>query len=108
MAFSETQTVTPYRHLRITTIATFIPAFALLVPTGVVTERPLPAIGLVPMAISAMLSAATLMSKRKEFPETPYADAAVVLALLVVMIPSYVSERKPGAPLLSLPFVASR
>ncbi|KAI1088638.1 hypothetical protein F5B19DRAFT_413048 [Rostrohypoxylon terebratum] len=41
------------RPLRITTVATFLPAFPLLLAHGVVSNSPAPAVGLVPLAVSA-------------------------------------------------------
>ena len=44
------------RSLRITTAATFLPAFPLLLAHGVVSSSPAPAVGLVPLAVSASTS----------------------------------------------------
>ncbi|KAI1207036.1 uncharacterized protein F4807DRAFT_436749 [Annulohypoxylon truncatum] len=44
------------RSLRITTAATFLPAFPLLLAHGVVSNSPAPAVGLVPLAVSASTS----------------------------------------------------
>ncbi|KAI0881320.1 uncharacterized protein GGS22DRAFT_73614 [Annulohypoxylon maeteangense] len=44
------------RSLRITTAATFLPAFPLLLAHGVVANSPAPAVGLVPLAVSASTS----------------------------------------------------
>lgn len=41
------------RSLRIVTIATFLPAFALCLAHGIVTKSPVPAVGLVPLAFSS-------------------------------------------------------
>ena len=77
------------RQLRIFTIAALIPAFALLIPAGVVTYQPLPAIGLVPMTMSALLGLATLASHQMSTSERTWADIVVAVSLLAVLIPRY-------------------
>jgi hypothetical protein len=77
------------RQLRIFTIAAIIPAFALLVPSGVVTYQPLPAIGLVPMAMSALLGLATLASPKMSTHGKTWADIVIAVSLLAVLIPRY-------------------
>lgn len=76
----------PDRALRITTIVTFVPALALLIPSGVVTARPLPAIGLVPMAMSLVVSMAALTSNKSSVRMRPTADTIVALSLMTVMV----------------------
>lgn len=77
------------RQLRFVTIAAMVPALALLIASGVITYQVLPAIGLVPMAMSAVTGAAILFAdisdKRKAT-----ADIVMVLSLLAVLIPRYV------------------
>jgi hypothetical protein len=77
-------------HSRVITVCTFIPALALLIPVGVYTQKALPALGLVPMALSTGLGAARLASNGKSNPRKPYADFIVALSLLAILIPSYV------------------
>ena len=76
----------PDRTLRIITIVAFIPALALLTPSGVVTARPLPAIGLVPMAMSLVVSMAALGSKKSSSRMRPMADSIVAVSLMIVMV----------------------
>lgn len=76
----------PDRALRITTIVNFVPALALLIPSGVVTAKPLPAIGLVPMAMSLVVSMAALTSNKSSVRMRPTADTIVALSLMTVMI----------------------
>jgi len=76
----------PDRTLRIITIVAFIPALALLIPSGVVTAKPLPAIGLVPMAMSLVVSMAALSSKKSAVNIRPTADAIVASSLMIVMV----------------------
>jgi uncharacterized membrane protein YhaH (DUF805 family) len=76
----------PDRTLRIITIVAFVPALALLIPSGVVTARPLPAIGLVPMAMSLVVSMAALASKKSSSRMRPMADSIVAVSLMIVMV----------------------
>jgi uncharacterized membrane protein YhaH (DUF805 family) len=76
----------PDRTLRIITIVAFVPALALLIPSGVVTARPLPAIGLVPMAMSLVISMAALGSKKSPSKMRPMADSIVAVSLMIVMV----------------------
>ena len=43
----------PHRQLRIVTLLAFIPGFALLLPYGIITAKPLPAVGIAPLFFSA-------------------------------------------------------
>jgi hypothetical protein len=76
----------PDRTLRIVTIVAFVPALALLIPSGVVTAKPLPAIGLVPMAMSLVVSMAALGSKKSLTRMRPMADTIVATSLMIVMV----------------------
>ncbi|KAM0692419.1 hypothetical protein Q7P36_008622 [Cladosporium allicinum] len=81
----------PDRTLRIITIVAFVPALALLIPSGVVTARPLPAIGLVPMAMSLVVSMAALASKKSSSRMRPMADSIVAVSLMIVMVFSWIT-----------------
>lgn len=52
--------VHPDRQLRVMTIVAMLPAIALLISTGITTSSYLPAVGLVPMAFSCLVSAVAL------------------------------------------------
>jgi hypothetical protein len=86
------------RQLRIFTIAAIIPAFALLVPSGVITYQPLPAIGLVPMAMSALLGLAALAGRNMSSYGRTWADIIVAISLLAVLIPRYGFPRIQSSP----------
>ena len=73
-------------QLRLITIAAMIPALALLIPHGVITYQALPAIGLVPMAMSAVSGAAILLYKISDKRKAT-TDICVFLSLLAVLIP---------------------
>ncbi|KAK8104577.1 uncharacterized protein PG998_011610 [Apiospora kogelbergensis] len=52
--------------LRVVTIATFLPAFALCIAHGVRSGRPVPAVGLVPLAFSSGSSVFLLVRQRRD------------------------------------------
>ncbi|KAM0715902.1 hypothetical protein Q7P37_008416 [Cladosporium fusiforme] len=81
------------RQLRIVTVLSFIPAFALNVAVGVVTELPLPALNLIPMAFSTGLGLVLLVDKKR--PKKPTADLVAAGSLLVFLIATwiYLTER---------------
>lgn len=84
--------VHPDRQLRIVTIVAMIPALALLITAGIITASYLPAIGVVPMAFSCLVSAAALGS-RDYSPGAgkAMADAMAALSLLGIWVPRLVS-----------------
>lgn len=84
----------PNRQLRTITVLTFIPAMALAIPAGVVSAKPLPALGLIPMAASCFLGLVVLAGKGKRFPKGPHADFIVASSLILVLILRY--QTPPG------------
>ncbi|KAK8061760.1 hypothetical protein PG994_008126 [Apiospora phragmitis] len=87
--------------LRVVAIATFLPAFALCVAHGARSGRPVPVVGLVPLAFSSGLSIFLLVrqrrynkknkSKKKQAqPRNPvltfFADVVLAAALMVVLV----------------------
>lgn len=78
------------RQLRFITMAAMIPALPLLITHGVITYQPLPAIGLVPMAMSAVSGAATLLIKVSDKRKATI-DIIIFFSLLAVLIPRHVS-----------------
>ncbi|KAL1587912.1 hypothetical protein WHR41_03131 [Cladosporium halotolerans] len=80
----------PNRQLRTITVLTFIPAMALAIPAGVVSAKPLPALGLIPMAASCFLGLVVLAGKGKRFPKGPHADFIVASSLILVLILSWI------------------
>lgn len=81
------------KAIRIITIVNMIPALALLIPSGVVTGNAFPALGLVPMAFSCMVSMTALGSK-KEYSYVrflvPGADFTAATFLMILMVIRYV------------------
>lgn len=77
------------RQLRMFTIAAMIPALVLLIPSGVFTYQALPAIGLVPMAMSAALGAAVVTDRKISTSRRAVADIVIATLLLFVLVPRY-------------------
>ncbi|KAK3328061.1 hypothetical protein B0T19DRAFT_181916 [Cercophora scortea] len=65
------------RSLRIATIATFLPAFPLCVAHGVLSQNPVPAVGLAPLAVSAGV-AIFLLSRSSKQKQRSADDSEVV------------------------------
>ncbi|KAL7791310.1 hypothetical protein V8C37DRAFT_382667, partial [Trichoderma ceciliae] len=57
------------RPLRILAVASFIPSFALCIAHGVLSHKPVPAVGLVPQAVSVVTSIALLRASRDRNPD---------------------------------------
>ena len=82
------------RTLRFMTVWSWIPAMALLIPFGVITETLLPALGLVPLTISAVFGLAKIYGFIKDdyrvHAVTIYAatmDGLIAVLLLGMTIP---------------------
>ncbi|KAM0475125.1 hypothetical protein ACHAPX_007259 [Trichoderma viride] len=57
------------RPLRILAVASFVPSFALCIAHGVLSHRPVPAVGLIPQAFSVATSIALLRAARSHRPD---------------------------------------
>jgi hypothetical protein len=77
------------RTLRTTTIVTFLLAFALLIPYGVTTAAVLPALGLVPAFISAILSPLALNTSARWRWFILCIDAFVAVFLFGILMPFF-------------------
>jgi hypothetical protein len=75
------------RVLRTTTIVTFLLAFALLLPYGVTTAAVLPALGLVPAFISAILSPLALNTSSRWRGFILCIDAFITAFLVGILVP---------------------
>jgi len=104
------QTPQKHRTLRLISLLTIIPALPLGVSHAIVSGSPLPGVGLVPMAFSAVLAIVTLcMGNRKQRisldEPTPQvgkiiitvADILLALAYLVILIFSWIILGSYGA-----------
>lgn len=78
------------RSLRIVTIIAMVPALGLLIPAGVVTGNALPALGLIPMGMSCLVSMTALGSSKKDDSYlrfvVPGADFATATFLMILMV----------------------
>jgi hypothetical protein len=78
------------RTVRIITIVDMLPALLLLIPAGVVTGNAFPAVGLVPMAFSCLVSATALGSKRQSsygqfiVPGADFTAATLIMVFMIV------------------------
>jgi hypothetical protein len=75
------------RILRTTTIVTFLLAFAFLLPYGVASHSVLPAIGLVPAFISAILSPLALNTSTRWRSFILCMDAFIGIFLIAILVP---------------------
>jgi hypothetical protein len=75
------------RTLRLITIGSWVPAMALLIPYGVKTESPFPALGLIPLTMSAVVGLAKLHVGAGLYNYTVYMDALITVLLLCFTIP---------------------
>lgn len=73
-------------QLRLVTLGTFLPALGLNIAAGAVTCRPLPALGMIPMGLSAGLG--LLVLYRGKRPDGSHADLLVGLLLLTFLVVS--------------------
>ena len=78
------------RVLRTTTIVTFLLAFALLIPYGVTTAAVLPALGLVPAFISAILSPLALNTSPRWTWFILCMDTFVAVFLFSILMPFFI------------------
>ena len=75
------------RTLRIIMIVAFVPALALLTGVSVALySEPVPAIGIIPMAMSLAANISALRNPKSPVRQKPMVDAVVALSLLFIMI----------------------
>jgi len=81
------------RSLRIVTIVSMVPALALLIPSGVLSGNAFPALTLIPMGMSCLVSMTALGRKKDDSyikHALPGADFASASFLMVMMVLRYV------------------
>jgi hypothetical protein len=77
----------PYRGLRIIAMFDFIAALALLLPCGILTNKPLPALGIAPMFFSAA-SQLVVIGARPQMPiSTVFINLLLAVFLFSILIP---------------------
>jgi len=83
-----------YRQLRVITILAFLLATALLLPHGVIAERPLPAMGIAPMFFSAAMGVLVFTGMLR-LPRTKASmDLILAVVLLIFMVPRCVVSHR--------------
>ena len=83
----------PHRQLRLISIFAFIPAFALLLPCGLISNREWPVIGIAPMFCSSLFQLITIGSRPRLPKTTVFINISLATFLLGILIPRFV-ERK--------------
>lgn len=84
------QNMEPHRQLRIVTLLAFIPGFALLLPYGIITAKPLPAVGIAPLFFSACSGALALTSSLRTPGAKAWIDILMAGFFIAVLIPRFV------------------
>jgi hypothetical protein len=80
------------RPLRLTTILSFLPAFPLCLAHGIVSHAPVPAVGLVPLAVSAAVGIALLQRRKPTHPAAICAaDLVLAAGLMVVLVFTWIT-----------------
>lgn len=79
-----------HRHLRILTLLAFIPGFSLLLPYGIVTAKPLPAVGIAPLFFSASSGALVLTGRLRTPGAKAWIDVLLAAFFISVLIPRFV------------------
>ncbi|KAK0274453.1 hypothetical protein LTR35_011607 [Friedmanniomyces endolithicus] len=82
---------TPSHPIRLLTLLLWIPAFAFLLPYGIITEEICPTLAIAPMTFSAAIATLHLAGKAKSRPANILLDLFVALFLLGALIPGWVS-----------------
>lgn len=76
--------------LRLLTIIAWVPAFALLLPHGIITETLCPVLGIIPMTFSALTGLVHLVGKAKYRAGNIVMDLFCACFLLSILIPGWV------------------
>lgn len=79
-----------YRWLRVTTVLAFLPAFALLLPYGIISARPLPTVRIAAMFLSAAFSILVLRDAVRSPGVRACYDLFIAVSIIAILIPRYV------------------
>lgn len=85
-----------HRLLRVTTVLAFLPAFALLLPYGVISARPLPTVGIAAMFFSAAFSTLVLRGGVRSPGLRACCDLLLAASIVAILIPRYVRPVRPS------------
>ena len=79
-----------HRWLRVTTILAFLPAFALLLPYGSISARPLPTVGIAAIFFSAAFSTLVLGGGVRSPGLRACCDLLLAASIIAILVPRYV------------------
>ena len=94
------QSTDPHRQLRLISIFAFIPALALILPCGLISHMPFPAVGLVPMFCSSLFQIITIGSRLRALKMTVFMNVLLAAFLLGMLIPRFVPVQYPANSVL--------
>ena len=81
---------TEHRWLRVTTVLAFVPTFALLLPYGIMSARPLPTVGIAVMFFSAAFSTLVLGGGIRSPGTRACFDLVLAASIFTILLPRYV------------------
>ena len=84
-----------HRWLRVTTVLAFLPAFALLLPYGLISFRPLPTVGIAAMFFSAAFSTLVLGGGVRSPGLRACCDLLLAASIIAILVPRYVRPVRP-------------
>lgn len=79
-----------HRWLRVTTVLAFVPTFALLLPFGIITARPLPTVGIAAMFFSAAFGTLVLGGGVRSPGMRACCDLLLAASIAAILLPTYV------------------
>ena len=82
-----------HRWLRVTTVLAFLPAFALLLPYGLISFRPLPTVGIAAMFFSAAFSTLVLGRGVRSPGTRACCDMLLAAVIIAILIPRCAHHR---------------
>lgn len=92
---SSPQDRTEHRWLRVTTVLGFLPAFALLLPYGFISARPLPTVGIAAMFFSSAFSTLVLGGGVRSPGLRACCDLLLAASIIAILVPRYVRPVRP-------------
>lgn len=92
---SRSDTSKEHRWLRVTTVLAFLPAFALLLPYGIISARPLPTVGIAAMFFSAAFSTLVLGGGVRSPGTRACVDVLLAASIIAILVPRYAEVVDP-------------
>jgi hypothetical protein len=91
------QVIDPHRQLRIISAFAFLPAFAMLLPCGLISNVAWPAVGIAPMFFSSLFQAIALIMPPRLPTTTVFINTFLAVFLLAILIPRCVIHPKANS-----------